>query len=470
LSKTASISGAGDLATLRVLLLAPGCNPKGITGPLIGYSHAEALARLHAVTLVILDGNEKAVRPEAARFRAIEVVKHPWLSRIRGWIIRYIFGNSYRSQVLTALTYLFCVAFEWRAWRQTRRGIRAGHFDVVLRILPISSVLPSPFAFFLRRGPIPFVIGPINGGLPWPPGFSQAAKQKEWISNLRSFYRFLPFARSTYRHAAAIIAGSSHTYNEFAAYREKLFFVPGENGIDPALYTSASRSSPRSDKLELIFVGGLVPYKGCDLALRASARLLQTGRARFTIVGDGRERAHLEQLAISLGIESVVSFCGMLRHPESMERLGTADVLVFPSIHEFGGAVVFEALALGVVPVVVDFGGPGDIVTPEVGYKVPLTNESDVVGQIEEILFNLACDSRLLERLARKGMEYAKQNLTWDRKAQTTSQILYWATGKGPKPDLQPPDTIAREIAGRVTQSEPSLPELAPLNTRSTFN
>jgi len=196
---------------LRVLLLAPGCNPDGITGPLIGYSHAEALARLHAVTLVILGDNERVVRPKAERFRAIEIVQNPWLTRIQRWMIRHIFGNSYRSQVLTALNYVFAVAFEWRAWRQTRKRIRAGEFDVVLRILPISSVLPSPFAFFLRRGPIPFIVGPINGGLPLPPGFSQAEKQKEWISNLRNFYRFLPFSRSTYRDAAAIIAGSSHT-------------------------------------------------------------------------------------------------------------------------------------------------------------------------------------------------------------------------------------------------------------------
>ena len=196
---------------LRVLLLAPGSNPDGITGPLIGYSHAEALARLHAVTLVIRRDNEEAVRRRQLPFRAIEVVDLPWLDRIYGWCFRWIFRNNYRSQVLTAFNYVFCLAFEWRAWRQTRTRIMAGDFDVVLRVLPIAAVLPSLFAFFLRHGPIPFVIGPINGGLPWPPGFSQADKQKEWISHLRSFYRFLPFARSTYREAAAIVAGSSNT-------------------------------------------------------------------------------------------------------------------------------------------------------------------------------------------------------------------------------------------------------------------
>jgi glycosyltransferase involved in cell wall biosynthesis len=245
------------------------------------------------VTLVIRRGDEAALRRKQAPFHSIEAISLPWLDRIYPWTIRWIFKNSYRSQILTAFNYIFCLAFEWRAWRHMWTRIMAGDFDVVLRLAPITSVLRSPFAFFLRRGPIPFVIGPINGGLPWPPGFSQADKQKEWISNLRNLYRLMPFARSTYRNAAAIIAGSSQTYSEFAAYREKLFFVP-ENGISRSLLAGAPRNSRREEKLELIFVGGLVPYKACDLALRAAAPLLQMGRARFTIVGAGPEREHLE--------------------------------------------------------------------------------------------------------------------------------------------------------------------------------
>src|SRR5204862_1855284 len=92
---------------LRILVLAPGSNPDGITGPLIGYSHAEALARLHAVTLVIRQENEEAVRRRQAPFRAIEVVSLPWLDRIYEWFFRRIFKNDYRSQVLTAFNYVF---------------------------------------------------------------------------------------------------------------------------------------------------------------------------------------------------------------------------------------------------------------------------------------------------------------------------------------------------------------------------
>ena len=101
------------------------------------------------------------------------------------------------------------------------------------------------------------------------------------------------------------------------------------------------------------------------------APLLRDGLAHFSVVGDGPERKRLEELAVSLGIEESVSFCGWVSHDEVLKRLRTGDVMVFPSIRDFGAGVVFEALACGAVPVVADFGGPGDIVNAEVGYKVP---------------------------------------------------------------------------------------------------
>ena len=305
----------------------------------------------------------------------------------------------------------------------------------------MTAVLPSPFAFFLRKGPIPFVIGPLNGGLPYVQGFSQADNQKQWISSLRNLYRFLPFARSTYRNAAAIIAASSQTYAEFAAYRDKLFFVP-EPGIGRSLCFGDTRNPEPGAKLELIFVGGLIPCKACDLALRAAASLLRSDLASFTVVGDGPERSRLEQLAKSLGIEKAVSFCGWVSHAEVLRRLRSADVMVFPSVRDFGAGVVFEALASGAVPVVADFGGPGDIVHAEVGYKVPLTNESDFVAQMEKILTELAHNRDLLKRLRQQGMAYARECLTWDAKAQSTTQVLNWVAREDPKPNLPPPKML----------------------------
>ena len=100
------------------------------------------------------------------------------------------------------------------------------------------------------------------------------------------------------------------------------------------------------------------------------------------------------------------------------------------------------------MPVVVDFGGPGDIVHPGVGYKVSLTNEGDVVCQIEKILANLERDRDLLYRLRQQGMRYARECLSWEGKAQIMTQILTWAVGRGPKPDVHPPKTSNQTPAG----------------------
>jgi glycosyltransferase involved in cell wall biosynthesis len=421
---------------LRLLLLAPTCNPEDISIPYVSYCHAAALAKLHDVTLVVGSSVENPVRRAQAPFHAIEVVRTPLLDRIFAWCFRIVFRSNYDTQALTAFRYPFSLAFEWKAWRQLRQRIVDGQFDVVLRLLPMTPTMPSPFAFFLRKGPIPFVIGPLNGGLRSAPGFSQPDKRKEWMNfGIRKLSRFVPFARSTYRNAAAIIAATSHMRAQFAAHHDKLFFIP-ENGIAPSQCVADSRIPKPSAKLELIFVGGLVRRKACYLGVRAAAPLLRSNLSHFTIIGDGPERSRLEELVKSLGIERNVSFPGWLSHAEVLKSLRSADVVVLPAVREGGGGVVFEALACGAVPVILDWGGPGDIVHPNVGYKVPPSNEDDVVMQMTRILTELAGNRDLLNSLRQQGMSYARECLTWDAKAQATTQVLNWVVRGGPKPDL----------------------------------
>jgi glycosyltransferase involved in cell wall biosynthesis len=431
------------MSRLRLLVLGPDCDPETVSIPFVSYRHAAALAELHDVTLVVRTGVEASVRRANAPFRSIEVVQTASLERIYAWSFRTIFRSNWDSQWVTAFSYPFAITFEWLAWRQLRRRVFAGEFDVVLRVLPMTAVLPSPFAFFLRKGPIPFVLGPLQGGLPSAPGFSQPDKKSFGV---RKLYRFLPFARSTYRHAAAIIAAVSHIRTQFAAYTDKLFFIP-ENGVARSLCVADSRPPEPSAKLQLIFVGGLVRRKACYLGLRAAAPLLQNDLAHFTLIGDGPERSSLEQLARDLGITNAVSFCGWLSHAEVLKRLRSADVVVLPAIREGGGGVVFEALASGAVPVILDWGGPGDIVHPEVGYKVPPTDEEGVVLQMERILSDLAGNPNLVSKLRQQGLSYARECLTWEAKAQATTQVLNWVVGRGPKPHL-PWSKMARVKAG----------------------
>src|SRR5450432_3524051 len=129
------------MSRLRILLLGSDCDPERVSISYVTYCHAAALAELHDVTLVLRASHEDSVRRAKARFHGIEIVRMPWLESFYGWSLRRIFKSNFTSQALTAFGYPFSLAFEWRAWRQLRRRILAGEFDVVLRILPMTAVL-----------------------------------------------------------------------------------------------------------------------------------------------------------------------------------------------------------------------------------------------------------------------------------------------------------------------------------------
>src|SRR5437016_5463911 len=76
---------------LRILLLAPDCNPEQVSIPYVTYSHAAALAQLHDVTLIVRSPSEEPVRRAKAPFRTIEVVRMPLLDRLYAWSLRRIF-------------------------------------------------------------------------------------------------------------------------------------------------------------------------------------------------------------------------------------------------------------------------------------------------------------------------------------------------------------------------------------------
>jgi hypothetical protein len=77
---------------------------------------------------------------------------------------------------------------------------------------------------------------------------------------------------------------------------------------------------------------------------------------------------------------------------------------------------------------------------------VPLTNENDIVSRIEKILADLESNRDLLSRLRQQGMSYARESLTWDAKAQATTQVLNWAVRRGVKPKLLPPKCFTLQV------------------------
>ncbi len=96
-------------------------------------------------------------------------------------------------------------------------------------------------------------------------------------------------------------------------------------------------------------VGRLVPRKGFDILLAAAAELARTAEVdfRIQIVGDGPERAALQEQARMLKATNIVTFLGWRSAEEVRAALLQMHVLVHPARFEPFGVVVLEAMALG---------------------------------------------------------------------------------------------------------------------------
>lgn len=427
---------------VRVLLIAEAANPEWASVPLEGWSLSQALRGVADVHLVTQVRNRAAIERAGLRegqdFTAIdsEAVAAP-LYRA-GEAVRRVLRLGWT--LTTAVEAFSYYAFERLVWRRFRDEIRGHRFDLVHRITPLSPTIPSTIAARCAAAGTPFVLGPLNGGVPWPPEFRGVQrKEGEWLSYVRGLYRVLPGVRSTRRHAAAIVAGSRSAWEQMARWEDRLAYV-AENGVDPARFPLAPRQGGEATgPLRVAFVGRLVPYKGADMLLEAAAPLVRAGALRVDLYGDGPEMPALRRQVEQEGIADGVGLHGWVKHPELGERLRRAEVFAFPSVREFGGAVVIEAMALGLAPVVVDYAGPAEYVTPATGFKVPIGPRPSIVAGFREILGRLAQDRARVAQLGERARERVMAWYTWDAKAKQLLDVYRWVLRQAERPTLRTP-------------------------------
>ncbi len=157
--------------------------------------------------------------------------------------------------------------------------------------------------------------------------------------------------RRTLRRADAIIVSDTvllHGSPLLREFADKCHVVPF--GVDVSKYDWPSRRADDDDaeherRRLVLACGQLVPYKGFDALVRAAVGQ----RFEVWIIGEGPERARLERMIRSLGVEDRVRLLGSAPHAKLAKFMCTADVFVLPSVTnaETFGIAQLEAMAAG---------------------------------------------------------------------------------------------------------------------------
>lgn len=389
---------------MRLLVVSPYCNGEDIGESRCSFELVSRLADRHDVTLVTCTKRGRpAVTPQLPQARVVEWSEPPLLGR----------AERFNSMLKPGY-----VPFAVRAARWVRQ--HAEEFDVAHQIGPLALRYPSPLA----TSGLPYVVGPVGGGLDDPPGFG-GDDTAAWYVGLRRLdtwrLRHDRLLRRTFSSAEAVLGSAPYVEDLLHDVPLKRFVVEADTGI-AALPTPTDRSG-RQGPLRLLFVGRVVRTKGVRDLLHALDHLRDVPLV-LDVAGDGFDRPACESLVAELGLGDRVTFLGRVPHDELDPLYRAADVFAFPSYREAGGIVVAEAMSYGLPLVVCDRGGPAHAVDDTCGIRVPLQGSpSRYAEDLAAALRGLAASPERRLALGAAARARVAELSLWDSKVDRVEQV-----------------------------------------------
>lgn len=205
---------------------------------------------------------------------------------------------------------------------------------------------------------------------------------------------------------------------------KRVFWLP--NGVDFDAIAGAEQA-PSSDVLQrlgipagslvLAYAGILGHAQGLEVVLHAAAQLQGRSDAQFLLIGDGPEKAMLQELKAQLDVANV-HFVDRMTRSELLGLLRSVDGVVVPLRRNdlFKGAIpskIFEALALA-KPLLLGVEGEAKELFIDQG-KAGIAFTPDDANALAEAVEQLGADRPAARAMGENGMRYVRENFDRQR-------------------------------------------------------
>jgi glycosyltransferase involved in cell wall biosynthesis len=342
-----------------------------------------------------------------ARNRA-ELSNHPLFSRIEflddGLIDRFLWRSVVFRVMMTP----------WFSYRAVKRAeLLAAQKRDRAPVIIHQTEPNSPVATRWTSSRFANVFGPINGNIYYPRAFRKFESAGTRIRRLLHFpaqYLNRLFWRGISNADLILVAGGERTIRSLraAGVAPKRMFRTLDCGIPDSLFQCESETR-RVPNGRFIHFGRLVFHKGTFLAIEAVARAEED--VTLDIVGRGPELARCKALVRKLGVEERVHFLDWYENrADLVSSFRNYCGIILPSIEDANGIVVQEAMAAGLVPVCLNWGGPQLLIEDAVsGYLISADVLEEIVPAMARSLNLLATDQNLTSAMSVKARARAQQ-------------------------------------------------------------
>ncbi|MDY7019921.1 MAG: glycosyltransferase family 4 protein [Cyanobacteriota bacterium] len=354
------------------------------------------------------------------QFQKIHFIDDTWYQAMI-WQIGKVF--PYRIQDLIFNQIIHWIT-QYKARILAKKLIATHKIDLIFEPTPIT---PKGLSFMYDMG-VPVVIGPLTGGLKFPPAFEYMdSKFSHFSVNISRklseiLHRFVPGKLQ----ANALIVANQQTQEALPeGYQGKIYEII-ESGVDLSLWEPRqSHPSTPHQPVRFIYTGRFVDWKGVQFLVEAFQYVTQQSNAVLELVGQGLLEEQLQNRVQELGLQNCVHFHGWQAADKVNQLLRECDVFVIPSLREAGGNAILEAMAIGLPCIGTNWAGPARILNPSCAILVDPTSPEEFIKGLTQGMSRLAESPQLREQMGEAAKQRIRQHyFDWDSKCDRIVEIF----------------------------------------------
>ncbi|MEM7028182.1 MAG: glycosyltransferase family 4 protein [Chloroflexota bacterium] len=290
----------------------------------------------------------------------------------------------------------FVLSAAWYSLRNTH--------DFKPDIVHIFFAIPDgPLGWLLKRSHrLPYIVSLRGADVP-----------SDEVQRFATAYKILrPIIVRLYQDADAMVAVSNGLRKQAHYTTPDLPIEVITNAIDLSYFTPPLQLR-QHQCIRLIFVGRLTTAKNPIAIVKALNHLktLDIGEFELELVGDGDQRADLEQYVIDQNLTKWVKFVGWVERDQLLKHYQQADIFVTATTWEGMPNTVLEAMATGLPVVGTQAPGLDQLVRDgRNGYIIGLNDIEALADRLARLISN----SHERQRMGKESRKIAEREFSWE--------------------------------------------------------
>lgn len=393
----------------KILISAYACEPGKGSEPEVGWQWAMHLAQHCDVTVLTRSNNRETIEQhvpngceEVPKFVYVDLSKSARMAK--RWIKPGFLAMAW-----------YYASWQKKAYWKIKELIKTGDYDLVHHLTFASFRLP----FAVTGHDKPSIIGPVGGCEEFPedlmPERGLRVKAMEALRNGSTrLCTGMGAGMLKYRYASQVIASTPEMRQVFLDHHIDSLVMPQIGVTKEALSIVDVRQTERG-QIKLLFVGGILYWKGLELAVHTLALLPHS--VSLTIVGSGPDEYLLKKEVDRLGLTNRVHFLGKKPRAEVVLLYQHYDLFFYPSLHDSGSFTVLEAMAAGLPVICLDRGGPALSVDSGCGVIVEAQSREQTLASLKAAVDYYITNPDMIEAHGAHAKRRLLDKYEWANKA-----------------------------------------------------